>query len=140
MEENEMVGMTVVYEGELRCSAVHGPSQSRIETDAPADNHGKAERFSPTDLVGAALASCIATTLGIVAMRKGWKLEGMRIEVGKEMSTSGPRRIARLPVDIRMPVVMSDEDKIEVERIAHACPVRKSLDPGIEIPIQFRWP
>lgn len=135
-----MVKMSVVYEGGLRCSAVHGPSGSKIETDAPADNHGRAERFSPTDLMGAALASCIATTLGIVALRKGWKLEGMRVDVSKEMSSSGPRRIARLPVEIHMPATMTAEERAEVERVADACPVRKSLHPEVEVPLKLHWP
>lgn len=135
-----MVKMSVIYEGGLRCSAVHGPSGSKIETDAPADNHGRAERFSPTDLMGAALASCIATTLGIVALRKGWKLEGMRVDVSKEMSSSGPRRIARLPVEIHMPATMTAEERAEVERVADACPVRKSLHPEVEVPLKLHWP
>ncbi len=135
-----MVKMSIVYEGGLRCSAVHGPSGSKIETDAPADNHGRAERFSPTDLVGAALASCIATTLGIVGLRKGWTFDGMRVEVAKEMSSSGPRRIAKLPVEIFMPAAMPAEERAEVERIADACPVRKSLHPEIEVPMKFHWP
>lgn len=135
-----MVSMTITYEGGLRCSAVHGPSGSRIETDAPADNHGRAERFSPTDLVGTALASCIATTLGIVALRKGWQLEGLRVEVKKEMTTSGPRRIARLPVEVHMPVAMPAESRDEVLRIAQTCPVHKSLHPDIEAPIVLHWP
>ena len=135
-----MVKMSIVYEGELRCSAVHGPSASKIETDAPADNQGKAERFSPTDLVGAALASCIATTLGIVGQRKGWKLDGMKLEVGKEMTSSGARKIARLPVDLWMPATMAVEDRAEVERVAHSCPVHKSLHPDIDAPITIHWP
>lgn len=92
-----MVQMKIEYTGDLRCRATHGPSGSQIETDAPADNHGKAERFSPTDLVGAALASCIATTLGIVALRKGWNLRGMRVEVEKDMTTSPPRKSPASP-------------------------------------------
>lgn len=135
-----MVSMSITYEGGLRCAAVHGPSSSKIETDAPADNHGRAERFSPTDLVGAALASCIATTLGIVALRKGWQLEGLRVDVKKEMTSSGPRRIARLPVEVHMPVAMPAEGREEVLRIAQTCPVHKSLHPDIEAPIVIHWP
>ena len=135
-----MVHMIVDYQGELRCQAIHGPSTSCIETDAPADNHGKAERFSPTDLVGAALASCIATTLGILALRKGWDLKGLRVEVDKEMTSSPPRRIARLPVVVHMPSLMSAEDRQLVENTARSCPVHRSLSPDVDAPIQVKWP
>lgn len=135
-----MVHMTIDYTGELRCRATHGPSGSQIETDAPADNHGKAERFSPTDLVGAALASCIATTLGIVALRKGWDLRSLRVEVDKEMTTSPPRKIARLPVQVWMPKSMSPEDRQLVENTARSCPVHRSLSPEVDAPITVNWP
>jgi len=135
-----MVQMKIEYAGDLRCRATHGPSGSQIETDAPADNHGKAERFSPTDLVGAALASCIATTLGIVALRKGWDLRGMRVEVEKDMTTSPPRKIARLPVQVWMPAVMSPEDTQLVENTARSCPVHRSLSPDVDAPITVHWP
>ncbi len=135
-----MVEMKIEYTGELRCRATHGPSGCQIETDAPADNHGKAERFSPTDLVGAALASCIATTLGIVALRKGWDLRGMRVDVSKEMTSSPPRKIARLPVSLWMPSAMSDEDRILVENTARSCPVHRSLSPEVDAPIVVHWP
>lgn len=135
-----MVHMIVDYTGELRCRATHGPSGSMIETDAPADNHGKAERFSPTDLVGAALASCIATTLGILALRKGWDLKGMRVEVDKEMTSTPPRKIARLPVELWMPASMSAEDRQLVENTARSCPVHRSLSPDVDAPITVHWP
>lgn len=135
-----MVHMTVDYTGDLRCRATHGPSASQIETDAPADNQGKAERFSPTDLVGAALASCIATTLGILALRKGWDLRGMRVEVDKEMTTSPPRKIARLPVVLWMATDLSPEDRQLVENTAHTCPVYRSLSPEVDAPIVVHWP
>ena len=135
-----MVGMKVEYVGDLRCRAVHGPSGSVIETDAPLDNHGKAERFSPTDLVGAALASCIATVMGIVAQRHNWDLRGMTIDVTKEMSATPPRRIAKLTVDLKMPLNLPAGDRDQLERAAHTCPVHKSLHPDIEAPIVFHWP
>jgi len=80
-----MVRMSIVYRGDLRCEAVHGPSGSRVETDAPADNGGRAERFSPTDLVAAALGSCMMTILGLRARERGWDLAGMTAEIEKEM-------------------------------------------------------
>ena len=134
-----MVKMSIVYEGGLRCAATHGPSGNRIETDAPADNHGRAERFSPTDLVGAALATCISTTLGIAALKRTWVFDGMRIEVGKEMTATPPRKIARLAVEIWMPAGLPEADRPEIERIAHACPVHRSLSPEVDVPIVIHW-
>jgi putative redox protein len=135
-----MVKMEIEYAGDLRCVARHGPSGSTIETDAPADNHGKAQRFSPTDLVGAALGTCIATVLGIAAQRKGWDLRGMRLEVAKEMSSTPPRRIARLDVHLWMPVALPEEDRKRVEQMAHSCPVHKSLPAELDAPITIHWP
>lgn len=135
-----MVKMSVVYEGDLRCSLEHGPSTSRIETDAPADNHGKAQRFSPTDLVGAALGSCIATTLGIAAQRTGWKLEGLRVSVDKTMSTDTPRRIVRLDVELWMPAGVPAADRPKIEHIARNCPVHKSIHPDLAAPVTIHWP
>ena len=135
-----MVNMTFEYVGELRCRGVHGPSGSVIETDAPADNHGKAERFSPTDLVGAALATCIATTIGIAAQRKGWNVDGMRLDVAKEMSATPPRRIASLTVHLHMPRTMPPEERQQIETIARSCPVHKSLGPDVAAPVTVHWP
>lgn len=128
------------YEGNLRCVATHGPSGSRLETDAPVDNCGKGERFSPTDLVATALVTCIMTTLAIVAQRKGWDLSGMRAQVTKIMSDSPPRRIARLPVDLWMGCDLPPEARQQVEHTARACPVHKSLAAGIEAPVTIHWP
>jgi putative redox protein len=135
-----MVNMFVVYEGALRCALEHGPSKYRIETDAPADNHGKAQRFSPTDLVGAALGSCIATTLGIAGLTKGWDLTGMRIAVGKTMSADPPRRIARLDVEMWMPTGVLAEHRTQIEHIARTCPVHKSIHPDLAAPVTIHWP
>jgi len=88
------VEVDVVYQGELRCKATHGPSQDQLTTDAPVDNHGKGESFSPTDLVATALGACSLTIMGIVAERHQIDLAGMKIEVTKEMSKDAPRRIA----------------------------------------------
>lgn len=134
-----MVEMKIAYQGELRCQAVHGPSGTRIETDAPVDNCGKGERFSPTDLVGAALASCIATTFGIVAQRKGWPVTGLAIRVEKHMTSEGPRRIARLPVEVTMPAGFPVEARAEAERVLHSCPVQRSLHPDVHSPVQILW-
>ncbi len=135
-----MVKVDVEYTGDLHCRAVHGPSGGTLETDAPADNQGKGEAFSPTDLMGTALATCIGTILGIQARTKGWALEGMRLSVEKHMATEGPRRIARLPLDIVMPIDLDAEGRAQVDRAAHTCPVHRSLHPDIDAPIRFHWP
>ena len=135
-----MVKMNVKYVGGLRCEAAHGPSGSKIETDAPADNHGRAERFSPTDLVGAALAACMSTIMGIAADRKGWNLEGLRIDVEKEMSADLPRRIAKLTAQIHMPLRLEGADRELLEKAAHNCPVLKSLHPDLQVAAVFHWP
>lgn len=134
-----MVKIGVEYKGGLRCEAVHGPSGSRIETDAPADNHGRAERFSPTDLVATALGTCMSTIVGILAGEEGWDLRGMRVEVEKEMG-GPPRRITRLSVRIHMPIALAPVDRERVEGIARACPVAQSLHPDIDADIRFVWP
>ena len=97
-----MVEITGQYAGELRCELVHGPSGTRIETDAPADNHGRAERFSPTDLIAASLIACMTTTLAIKTRERGWDFTGTRMRVEKHMSADAPRRIIRLPVEVWM--------------------------------------
>ncbi|NIP97177.1 MAG: OsmC family protein, partial [Akkermansiaceae bacterium] len=91
-----MVEIEINYEGQLRCGAEHGPSKDTLKTDAPVDNHGRGEAFSPTDLVATALGSCMLTIMGIVAQRDGIPLEGSRARVVKHMSTDTPRRIAKL--------------------------------------------
>ena len=134
-----MVEMTVSYDGGLRCTASHGPSGSTLETDAPRDNCGKGERFSPTDLIGVALATCIATTLGIVAERKGWSIDGMAIRLEKHMTSEGPRRIARLPLVITMPPSFPVDARSEAERVMRTCPVTRCLHPDVDVTMQITW-
>ena len=134
-----MTKMFIEYEGDLHCKVTHAPSGQTLTTDAPADNMGKGETFSPTDLLAASLASCIATTIAIYAKRKGWDLQGMRLEVEKVMQTSPERRIGRLPVKIWMPIALSAEEHIIVDRVARTCPVHQSLRADIEVPITFYW-
>ena len=99
-----MVKVDVTYTGDLHCDAEHGPSQSKISTDAPTDNKGKGEAFSPTDLVATALATCMSTTMGIKAQELGVDLGGMRVSVQKEMSKDAPRRIVALPSEVHIPL------------------------------------
>ena len=134
-----MVKMHVVYEGDLHTVVTHEPSGQSLHTDAPPDNNGKGETFSPTDLLGASAASCIATVIGIYAERKGWDLRGMRLAVEKSMSTDAPRRLAALRVEIWMPIAVEEKEKGKIEQIALSCPVHKSLHPDIETPIRIYW-
>src|SRR5690242_16138864 len=97
-----MVKMNATYQGQKHCDLIHEPSGSGIETDAPRDNHGKGERFSPTDLVGAALASCVLTTIAIIGERDGLSFEGSKATVEKVMA-DGPRRIASLTLRVTLP-------------------------------------
>ncbi|MCA3010013.1 MAG: OsmC family protein [Phycisphaerales bacterium] len=133
-----MVTITAKYEGDLCCTAVHGPSSATLSTDAPKDNEGLGRYFSPTDLVATALATCILTTMGIVARRHGIELKGARAKVEKHMQAS-PRRIARLPVELHVAGVFTAEQKKLLEATAHACPVHKSLHPDIDAPITVHW-
>ena len=125
------------YEGDLRVKLTHGPSQSIIQTDAPADNHGKGENFSPTDLVVTALGACMMTIMGIVAKRDGIKLEGASFRAEKHMSENPPRRIEKIILEFYMPGGLNDEQKKRLERAAHTCPVHQSLHPDIEQDIKF---
>ena len=134
-----MVEITVRYEGNLRCKATHGPSGSTLLTDAPKDNHGKGEAFSPTDLVAAALPSCIMTIMGIVAQRHGVALEGMTATTQKVMATDPPRRIGSLKTVVRVPLPADHPQRQQLENAAHTCPVHKSLSAGIDAPIEFVW-
>jgi putative redox protein len=132
-----MVKTNVVYTGGLHCELTHGPSGSKIETDAPKDNQGRGERFSPTDLVGAALASCILTTMAIVAERDGVKLEGARAETVKEMIKEPTRRIGSLKTQVTLPASLPTEYRKKLENAAHHCPVHKSLHPDVDASISF---
>lgn len=134
-----MVQMTVKYEGGLRCQVTHGPSGHSFVTDAPVDNNGKGEATSPTDLCAAALASCMATIMGMQLEKEGFDLTGMRIEVNKEMSSCKPRRIARLSTEIWLPAKLDDKQKRIAELAAESCPVHHSLSSEIDKPVKFHW-
>jgi putative redox protein len=125
------------YIGNLRCEATHGPSKSKIVTDAPVDNMGRGEAFSPTDLVGTALGTCIVTTMAIVAQRRDIAFEGATFRVEKHMATEPVRHIGRLIVTIHMPPGLTEEQRTILERAAHACPVHRSLGSNVEAPIEF---
>jgi putative redox protein len=133
-----MVTMKAIYQGQKHCELTHGPSGSKIETDAPKDNQGKGDRFSPTDLVGAAFASCVLTTMAIVAERDGLSLEGATAEVEKHM-VPDPRRIGALPLRITMPASLTAEQRKKLENTANHCPVHKSLHPDLKAEITFTY-
>lgn len=135
-----MVQIHAVYEGALRCLVTHGPSGCTLQTDAPVDNHGRGEAFSPTDLVATALGTCMMTVMGIVAERHGIDLGGMRADVTKEMTATPPRRIRRLAVVLHMPSGLSPAQRQLLENAARSCPVHKSLHPDVEISITFSYP
>jgi putative redox protein len=132
-----MVQIDLVYEGELHTTATHLPSQSQLGTDAPRDNEGRGESFSPTDLVATALGSCILTIMGIYAKRHNVSLEGARASVRKHMAQEPTRRIGSLEVVIYMPKEVPIQHRAPLERAAHACPVHKSLHPDISVPVSF---
>lgn len=134
-----MVQITTVYVGGLRCKSKHGPSGETLETDAPVDNNGKGETFSPTDLVATALGNCMLTIMGIVAERRQISLEGTKVTVQKMMSEDMPRRIAKLPVRIEMPLPQDSPLKELFINAALTCPVHQSLHPDIEVPIEWVW-
>jgi putative redox protein len=134
-----MVPVTLTYDGELRCSATHGPSGSVILTDAPTDNMGRGEAFSPTDLVATALGTCIATTMAIVAQRQGVELKGLTASVEKHMSATPPRRISKVLVLVTVPLPADHPERERLERAAHACPVHHSLHPETEKEIRIEW-
>jgi putative redox protein len=135
-----MVKIDMVYEGGLHCSLKHGPSGQVITTDAPVDNHGKGEAFSPTDLVGAAMGSCMLTLMGIYAERHHIDMKGTTLVILKEMSKDTPRRIAKLDVTINLPAGIPHPHRSALEHAALTCPVHHSLHPDIELPSKFNYP
>lgn len=135
-----MVRIDVTYEGDLHTVCVHGPSKSRLETDAPKDNEGRGERFSPTDLTATALGSCMLTTMGILARRHDWKIEGARVEVQKHMTPQPGRRIGKLVLRFRMPGGVPADARAPLERAAASCPVHRSLHPDVVVDATFDWP
>jgi putative redox protein len=130
-----MVKILLEYSGDLHCEAVHGPSDAKLETDAPVDNQGRGESFSPTDLVATGLGACMATLMGIYARKHDIDLKGMRIEVVKVMSTEPPRRIAKLLCEVWMPCPENEG----LKQAALTCPVHLSVHPDIERPVVFHW-
>ena len=130
---------TARYAGHLRTEATHTASGNLIQTDAPVDNHGRGEAFSPTDLVSTALGSCMMTVMGIVAERHQWDLVGSSFAVVKHMSTEAPRRIAQIDVTFTLPASLAPTERTILERAAHTCPVGLSLHPDVQQNIVFEY-
>lgn len=136
-----MTTSTIIYEGDLRTVATHLQSGTEMETDAPTDNQGKGERFSPTDLVATALAACMATTMGIKSRDLPVDLRGMKLSVQKVMKPD-PRRIAGVNIVFDFPDRFQADEKTRaiLERTAHTCPVMFSIHPDMEVNVVFHWP
>ena len=121
------------YRGELRCEATHHGSGAVLITDAPIDNAGKGEEFSPTDLLATSVATCMLTIMGITAKSRNWSIEGSTADVEKQMTQSGPRKVEKLRVHLKLPQQLSNEQRSLLERVAEQCPVKRSLDPSIHL-------
>lgn len=130
---------TTHYQGELRCHSTHLKSGKEVITDAPTDNNGKGEAFSPTDLLSTSLAQCVLTIMGIKARDLGVNIDGAKGEVVKVMA-SGPRRVAEIQLSILLPGAgIGSEIRDQLERAGRACPVAKSLHPDLKQEIVFHW-
>jgi putative redox protein len=134
-----MVQIDAVYEGNLRCKATHVESGTTLLTDAPRDNMGKGESFSPTDLVATAVGTCMLTTMGIVAKKHEIDFSSAKVRVLKEMTATPPRRIAKVTVEITGPMKISEPNRLLLEKAAIGCPVTKSLHPDVAVGIVFHW-
>ncbi len=135
-----MVEISIEYRGGLRCESVHGPSGGRLATDAPVDNHGLGESFSPTDLVATGLGTCMLTTMGIAAKKAGYAFEGGRAVVVKHMTKARPRRIERLEVSLRVRGQgLGADQRADLERVARTCPVALSLLDAIDVCLDVGW-
>ncbi|MEO6133921.1 MAG: OsmC family protein [Ginsengibacter sp.] len=129
---------SIIYKGNLRCEAEHTQSKTQIETDAPVDNRGKGERFSPTDTLCVALATCMLTTMGIKADDMGVDITNATAKVTKHMA-SNPRRVARIEVEVTLPSLEKEADQVILERTGNLCPVAKSLHPDTELVLSYEW-
>jgi len=134
-----MVQVDIDYLGNLRCKSIHEPSSNTLLTDAPKDNQGNGESFSPTDLVGTALGSCMLTTMGILAKRLEVDLVGTKVRVLKDMVADPHRRIGRLIVSLHLPSRIATEFRERLEAAARGCPVVRSIHPDTKLEISVAW-
>lgn len=134
-----MHNFELIYSGDLRCLIKHLNSKTEILTDAPVDNHGKGESFSPSDLMVCSLVACMQTIMGIKANEKLWDLSGTKVKISKVMATN-PRRIQTIKAEFIMPKLqLSREEQELLEKVAMACPVMQSIHPDIQKDISFKW-
>ena len=130
---------SIIYEGDLRCSATHLQSGTVIETDAPTDNRGKGEKFSPTDSLCVALGTCIITTMALKARDMNIELKDTKIEITKHM-LKDPRRVGQIDVTLHFPNLgLNEEQRSTLETTGNNCPVAKSLHPDLNMNIQYKW-
>lgn len=133
-----MATIETIYLGDLRTEITHVQSGNKVITDAPTDNNGKGEYISPTDMVAAALGSCMMTLMAIAARRLEIELKGTRIEIQKVMAAA-PRRIAEIRLDFYFPCEYSEKDRKILERAAETCPVGKSLHPDLKQVVNYHY-
>jgi len=129
---------SIIYKGNLRCEAEHLQSKSSIETDAPTDNRGKGERFSPTDLLCVSLATCMLTTMGIKAADMDVDITNSKANVTKHMA-SDPRSVAKIEVAVSLPENINEKERLILEKTGNNCPVAKSVHPNIELVLSYVW-
>jgi len=135
-----MVAQSLTYIGGLRCELTHDPSKTKLITDAPIDNHGRGESFSPTDLVVSALAGCIVTTMAIAVEPEGVNLHGTTVYAEKHMSADAPRRIAKILIKLDFAKGIPPTYRSRLEHIARTCPVQRSIHPDIVVDLVFNYP
>ncbi len=133
------VQIDIAYEGELRCSAVHGPTQDRLITDATTKYGGLERHFAPTDLVAAAFGNCMLTVMGIVANKRGLDVAGSRVTVDMDMTTKRPLRISTLTARVTLPASLDERSRSLLETAADMCPVTHSLHPDTKIELSFEY-
>lgn len=134
-----MATIETVYQGTLRTQSTHVQSGTEILTDAPVDNQGKGEAFSPTDLLAAALGSCMITIMGIAAREHQIDIENTTCSITKIMATQPPRRVGEIVVDFKFPKAYTEKEQKILERAASTCPVYLSLHPDIKKTVSFGW-
>jgi putative redox protein len=136
--KNKRMTASIIYKGNLRCEAEHLQSKTTIETDAPTDNRGKGERFSPTDLLCVSLATCMLTTMGIKAADMNINISNTRADVTKHMA-SDPRRVSKIEVTVTLPGNANEKERIILEKTGTNCPVAKSIHPEIVLVLNYQW-
>jgi uncharacterized OsmC-like protein len=136
--KNKTMTSSIIYKGDLRCEAVHVQSKSTIETDAPTDNRGKGERFSPTDFLCVSLATCMLTTMGIKANDLDIDITDSKADVIKHMA-SDPRRVSKIEVSVSLPKNINEKERLILERSGNNCPVAKSIHPEINLVLNYDW-